>query len=195
MTRICTLFTLMLLASCLRQSGNTNSQPQVEPLAKSDQELLWQTFQSIKLISMMSEEATTRSAVADTKQLANELLHDDKSILAELSTLAGKHNAELPLDITGEQQRRWRALITTRGILFDRNYATTIQAEYNELNKMLKNKIGGVKNEQLQQTLKRFLTASNNHDTHTGELLVKLESRKSRDTLPPASIDSFVAPE
>ena len=180
------LFSVVACSETSAEKANAN----VIPLADTDVELLVQSHQEILLLKMMNQEATTRSAVAETRLLAEEALSEHDGMLKDLEEVAAKHAADLPMDITPAQLKEWQRLVRAKGLLFDKEYAVTTQAKHDEVLALFGVMKKKVVDEELRQLAVVFHQLASAHKQQVNALEISLASRKSRDSSQVTEADS-----
>lgn len=167
--------------SCNNENNKSNK-PAAPSLSKSDQQLMNDAYRNLLLSTKMAEEAINRSTAAETKELANSIMKEHHSMMSQLEIIAGKHSAELPMDINASQLNEWQDLVREKGIAFDKKYATIIEKKHQDQFILFTNIKQQAANQDLQSVSDSFLNLVESHKRQGMDLMDILNNRRSRDT-------------
>jgi predicted outer membrane protein len=184
MRSACSIYIVcLLLFSCTNNQQENTAKQQVIPLSASDYSLVNNAYISALLGLKLAQEGTTRCTSMECKQLAENILSDNKRLLMQLETIAGKHAAAVPLDITEEQLKKWHRLVREKGISFDMTFAEIIDQEHGAADDIYTNMEKQSTDPELKKVAGSFLQFAVAHKKQATELQQFLLNRSSRDTL------------
>jgi predicted outer membrane protein len=171
-----------LFVSCINtnETGNTRKQP---TLTGNDFVLLTQAYENALLGVRLSEEAITRCTTAECKTFATSVQADHKRILMQLQTIAGKHNAEVPLDIDTAGLRTWQQLVREKGLAFDKKYAASIAVEHESAKNLFKKIERNAADSAFRSMGASFTKMAIQHQNEALTFREMLNNRRSRDTV------------
>ncbi len=182
MTKTFLLFILFfpVLMACNNQvaEGKKNAAP---TLALADQQILGKCYQYLSLTLKMAEEAVNRSTTPDAKQLAQTIVQEHKQMMDELEVIAGRHQVELPLDISPAQTKQWQLLVHQKGISFDKFYTNEVQR--NQEGKVFTEMSESAVDRNLRSAAKKFSAMADQHVRQAVAVQETLANRRSRDTI------------
>jgi predicted outer membrane protein len=174
------LFSLLLNAcNALENETAKNAPP---PIAPADGKMITTSYQDLMLTVKLAGEAVNRSTAQDTKELAQIILQEHKQMMNDLEVVAGKHQLELPLDISAEQTKHWQMLVRERGIAFDKAYAEVVQKNHERQIDAFAEIKRTAANADLKSVAEKFLAVADRHMQHAVTLKSALDNRRSRDT-------------
>jgi len=180
MTKLLGVFFLVILTSC---AGSSRQTPQVAHLTASDAALLRQAYQHALLGEKIAEEANLRCTTNECKSLAETMSKGHGHVLHELQTIAGRHAAELPLDITNDQLLVWQSVVRQRGIAFDKNFAQVVHEQYIKMQTLFSNMARNASDSSLRSVSESFINLAHVQKQQSDSLVHYLDNRRSRDIL------------
>jgi predicted outer membrane protein len=171
-----------LFVGCLNTNEPGDAVRKQSTLAKTDSVLLSEAYENALLGVKLSEEAITRCTTAECKAFATSVQADHKSILIQLQTVAGKHNAEVPLDIDTAGLRTWQQLVREKGLAFDKEYAACIAIEHESAKTIFKKVERSALDSAFRSLGTSFTKMATQHWNEAIALQETLNNRRSRDT-------------
>jgi predicted outer membrane protein len=178
-----TCLCFLLFVACNSGHDTAKTTEAFTPLSKADYTMLTEAYFNALLGVKLAEEGNTRCTTLECKQLAETILADHKKILMELQTIAGKHKADVPLDITDEQLKTWHLLVREKGIGFDKKFAEIIELEHAAAGRIFASIQSRASDPDLQKWSTAFLEYANLHKQDALTLTEVLNNRRSRDTM------------
>lgn len=160
---------------------NQKTQLQASTINSTDSALISSTYQECLFAIKTANEALTRSTSNKTKELARKNLQQKTVLKNDLEELAGRKLLKIPLDITGEQNVKWKSFVVKKGWEFDKQYLNLDKDSYDSLHALY----GLLKKSQdieLRKVATRSLSMPD-HKADISQLLQLIEARVRVDTL------------
>jgi hypothetical protein len=107
----------------------------------------------------LATEAQIRSTSLESVALAENILHTNNKMIADISSVAEEYGLELPADITDAQKMEWREVVKQKGWAFDKKFALVMEENLKSLHKLVKDASTTLKNEAIAKLSSDALTA------------------------------------